>query len=270
MFQFITKRSIWINMLAGFLLVVLLLFILSTGLGPCTRHGKTKNVPNVTGRSFEEARKILDDAGFEVEIQDSIYTDTTAKGSVLRQIPEGDAIVKISRTVYLTVNRYVPPTVEMPNLVGFSYRNAELQLRNMGLKVGDTIYVQDFARNSVKEQHFHRGGTISPGTKIQQGSSIDLYLSSGEGETEFNVPNLIGMDYQSAKAMLESNGLSFLVVLPDTDVVDTASAFVYWQNPRRMGEDGKRTRIRSGQTMDVKLSLIRPSIDTTTVHAIEN
>ena len=103
--------------------------MLSVCLGPLTRHGKNKNVPNVVGKSIDQASKILDDNGFEVIVQDSIYTDTTAKGSVLRQVPEGDATVKISRTVYLTVNRYVPPLVEMPNFAGFSLRNIELQLR---------------------------------------------------------------------------------------------------------------------------------------------
>jgi len=250
------------NLLAGLVLMVLFLFLLSTLLGPLTRHGKNKTVPNVVGKSFEEAKKILANSGFDVEVQDSLYTDTTAKGSVLRQVPDGDAIVKISRTVYITINRQVPPIVEMPNIVGFSLRNAELQLKNMGLKIGDTSYVTDFARNSVKEQNYHNGGPIAPGTKIPQGSSIDLVLSNGIGETEFSVPNLIGMTYGAAKNLLESNGLSFLVTLADPEVADTANAYIYWQNPPRMGEDGRRIKIRSGQTMDVRLSTVRPAIDT--------
>ncbi|TMI94657.1 MAG: PASTA domain-containing protein, partial [Bacteroidetes bacterium] len=147
MFQFITKRPLWINLLAGLVLMVVLLFIVSIFLGPLTRHGKNKTVPNVIGKSFEEAKKILTNSGFDVEVQDSLYSDTVAKGSVLRQVPDGDATVKISRTVYLTINRHVPPLVEMPNLKDFSLRNADLQLRNMGLRIGDTSYVHDFAKN---------------------------------------------------------------------------------------------------------------------------
>jgi len=262
MFEYITKRSIWINLLVAFFLVVLLLFLLSTCLGPLTRHGKNKTVPNIVGRSYDEAKKTLDDAGFDVVVQDSIFTDTAGKGTVLRQVPEGDATVKISRTIYLTINRHVPPIVEMPNIVGFSLRNAEMQLKNMGLKIGDTSYVSDFARNSVKEQHYHNGDAIPPGTRIPQGSLIDLVLSNGNGETEFTVPNLVGMTYGNAKKFLEANGLSFLVVLPDPSVMDTAGAYIYWQNPPRVGEDGKRIKIRSGQTMDVRLSVARPAIDT--------
>jgi len=262
MFQFITKRPLWINLLAGLVLMVVLLFILSIFLGPLTRHGKNKNVPNVMGKSFEEAKKILNNSGFEVEVQDSIYSDTIAKGSVLRQVPDGDGIVKISRTVYLTINRQVPPMVEMPNLKDFSFRNAELQLKNMGLRVGNTSYVHDFAKNTVQEQHYS-GTPIAPGTKIQQGSSIDLVLSDGLGETEFSVPNLIGMTFGEAKSFLGSNGLSFLSVMLEPGVTDSASAYINWQDPPRIGEDGKHIKIRTGQTMNVRLSLIRPAIDTT-------
>jgi len=242
--------------------MVVLLFILSIFLGPLTRHGKNKTVPNVMGKSFEEAKNILNNSGFEVEVQDSIYSDTIAKGSVLRQVPDGDGIVKISRTVYLTINRQVPPMVEMPNLKDFSFRNAELQLKNMGLRVGNTSYVHDFAKNTVQEQHYS-GTPIAPGTKIQQGSSIDLVLSDGLGETEFSVPNLIGMTFGEAKSFLGSNGLSFLSVMLEPGVTDSASAYINWQDPPRIGEDGKHIKIRTGQTMNVRLSLIRPAIDTT-------
>jgi len=262
MFQFITKKPLWINLLAGLILMIVLLFILSTCLGPLTRHGKNKTVPNVVGKSFEEAQRILNSSGFDVEVQDSIYSDTTAKGSVLRQVPDGDATVKISRTVYITINRRVPPMVEMPNLKDFSLRNAELQLKNMGLRIGDTSFIHDFAKNTVQEQRYN-GAPIAPGTKIQQGSEIDLVLSDGLGETEFTVPNLVGMTFNQARGFLESNGLSFLSIIPDPDIVDTASAFIYRQDPPRMGEDGKRIKIRSGQTMNVWLSLIRPAIDST-------
>jgi len=262
MFQFITKKPLWLNLLAGLILMVVLLFILSIFLGPLTRHGKNKTVPNVVGKSFEEAQKILNNSGFDLEVQDSIYSDTVAKGSILRQVPDGDATVKISRTVYVTINRRVPPMVEMPNLKDFSLRNAELQLRNMGLRVGDTLYVHDFAKNTVQEQRY-KGAPIAPGTKIQQGSAIDLVFSDGLGETEFTVPNLKGMVFNEAKSFLESNGLSFLSVMPDPDVTDTLNAYIYWQDPPRIGEDGKHIKIRSGQTMNVRLSIVRPVIDST-------
>lgn len=264
-FDAVTKRSLWINMLVGFFLFVLFLFLLSTLLGPCTRHGKNKTVPNVVGKSFDEAKKILDKSGFDIEISDSIYSDTIPKGSVLRQVPDGNSIVKISRTVYLTINRYVPPIVEMPNLIDFSFRNAELSLKNMGLKVGDTTYIVDFARNAVRAQHYHHGEKILPGTKIPQGTTIDLVLGDGGGTVTFTVPNLIGMTFGNAKKLIESNGLSFLSVIPEGPIEDTLNAYVVRQDPRRVGDDGRRITIKSGQAMSVWLSMTKPFIDSTLI-----
>jgi len=260
MFKLITHRPLWINIIAGLLIMVLCLFLLYQLLGPLTRHGKNRTVPAVVGKSFEEAKKILYAQGFDIEVQDSIYIDTVAKGSVLRQIPDGDDVVKISRTVYLTINRYVPPIVEMPNLIGFSYRNAEMQLKNMGLRIGDTTFKPDFAKHSVLEQWYY-GSPISPGTKIQQGSVISLVLGDGVGNIEFAVPDIMGMTYFQAKTLLEGNGISIgAVVAPG--ISDTANAFIIQQNPQRFDDEGKRLKIRPGQTMDVWLGLEKPVIDT--------
>ena len=262
-FDFVTKRSLWINIVAGFLLMVALLFLVSIILGPCTRHGQNKTVPDVVGKSFDQANKILDDAGFDIQVSDSIYSDTIPRGSVLRQVPEGNSIVKKSRTVYLTINRTVPPVVEMPNLIDFSFRNAELSLKNMGLRVGDTSYKEDFARNTVREQHYHNGDIIPPGTRIPQGTLIDLVLANGGGTVTFTVPNLIGMTFANAKSFLESNGLSFSSIIALGPITDTLNSYVVDQDPKRVGEDGKRMTIKSGQTMNVWLSSTRPAIDTT-------
>src|SRR5262245_25052157 len=119
MFNFITHRPLWLNVLTGILLalVIFLLFIFS--LNWLTHHDESRTVPSVLGKTYPDAQAILKKAGFEVEIQDSVYTDTTKPLSVIRQVPEDGEVVKTNRTVYLTINRAVPPMVEMPNLVGY-------------------------------------------------------------------------------------------------------------------------------------------------------
>jgi hypothetical protein len=267
MFKFITHRPLWINLVTALLLalVVFILFILS--LRWLTHHNESKTVPSVVGKVYEEAEKILNKAGFEVEIQDSIYVDGESPMKVLKQIPESDEVVKIDRTVYLTINRAVPPTVEMPNLVGFSFRSAEMELKNLGLKMGDTIYRSDFARNSILEQRlgarFVDGQIISPGTKVQMGSSISFALGTGVGTEKFAVPTLIGMTYCKAKQLLESKGLAIASAIPNPDVTDTCNAFIFKQNPEKYDAEKKIQYIRTGQTMDVWLQLQKPQIDST-------
>jgi beta-lactam-binding protein with PASTA domain len=221
-----------------------------------TNHGKTIVIPSVTGKTFAEATEILEKEGFDVEVQDSLYHDTLPPLSVIRQFPEAEEVVKIHRTVYLTISRSVPPTIEMPLLEGLSFRNAEVVLKQYGLK-WDTVFRPDFAKNAVLEQQYN-GIRIKPGTPINMGSTVRLVLGSGLGSDQFDVPDLIGLTFTEAKILIESNGLFLNIVLPDAEVTDTASAYVYRQNPERLTIDGRNNRIRIGQSMDVFLSVEKP------------
>lgn len=262
MFKFITHRPLWVNILVGIILALLLFFILLFSLKWLTNHGKSATVPSVTGKSFDDALVVLKDAGFDVDIQDSIYVDTLPPNSVIRQIPDADAVVKSNRTVFLVVNRAVPPLVEMPNLLGYSYRNAEMSLNNSGLKIGDTIFKPDFAKNAVLEQ-LYEGRVIAPGTKIRKGSVIALVLGDGVGNREFVVPIITGMRFCDAKAMLEEYGIVIGSIVPDPNVEDTCSGYIYRQNPEKYDDERRILKIRPGQTMDVWLSVDKPVRDTT-------
>jgi beta-lactam-binding protein with PASTA domain len=224
-----------------------------------THHNESKTVPSVTGKDYTEAKKILESAGFDVEIQDSIYSDTIKPLTVLKQVPESDEVVKINRTVYLTINRSVPPMIEMPNLVGYSFRNAEMVLKNMNMRIGDTIYKPDFAKNSVLEQ-LYNGDIVAAGTKLRMGSSISLVLGDGVGNQQFAVPIIVGMTFGEAKNMLAQSGVGFGVIMGD--VTDTLNAYIYKQNPERFDDEKKIQHIRPGQLMDVWLQKDKPVNDT--------
>ena len=262
MFKFITHRPLWLNILAGIALAfgVFALFILS--LNWMTGHGKSATVPSVTGKKFEDARLLLHKSGFDVDVQDSIYVDTLPPLTVIKQIPDADEVVKSNRTVYLIINRSEPPFVEMPNLVGYSYRNAEMVLKNMDLKIGDTTYKPDFAKNAILEQ-LYKGAAIAAGTKIKKGSTISLVMGDGVGKREFVVPIITGMTFREVKQMLEQAGVGIGAIVTDANVTDTLNAFVYKQNPQRLDDQKHIQRIRSGQLMDVWLQTDKPVKDTT-------
>jgi len=257
MFRAITGKPLWVNILFAIVLIFIILFLFLLSLDFFTRHGKTLTIPTVINMPYSEAEKVLKDQGFDIEIQDSIYSDTAGPLSVLRQFPEADAVVKENRTVYLTINRAIAPAIEMPNLEGMSYRTAQLVLKQYGLKLKDTVFKPDFAKNSVLEQQYNNE-RIKPGTKIAMGSGIVLVLGSGLGEDEFNVPDLYSLTYQEALMMLQSTGLSVGAVVPDPDVKDTSNAFVYRQSPERLTYDRRYNRIRPGQTIDIWLGSEKP------------
>lgn len=261
MFRFITNKPLWVNILIGVLLSFGLLIGTIMSLGWFTKHNDAKTVPSVLGKTLAEAKKILNDAGFTVEIQDSVYYDSIPSMQVLRQIPDELEVVKSNRTVYLTYNRATPPLVEMPNILGYSFRNALMVLENAGLKLGDTTFRPDFAINSVLEQ-LYNGAPIQPGAKIQQGSKIDLVIASVLNNHTVAVPDVIGLTYAEAKAIIEGQGIILASKIFDPDVKDSASAYVYRQNPEKFDDEGHLRTIKAGQVMDLWLSS-KPLTDST-------
>ncbi|HEY4147647.1 MAG TPA: PASTA domain-containing protein, partial [Chitinophagaceae bacterium] len=251
MFQFITRRPLWANILFAIGLVFLILLIFLFSLKWITHHGETLTIPAVTGKPIDEAKKQLESQGFDVVIQDSLYIDTMAPLKVIKQVPEADEVVKVNRTVYLTINRAVPPMIDMPNLVGLSYRSAAIVLKQAKLKLGDTSSRPDFAQNSVLNQ-LYNGEDIKPGTKISMASTISLVLGAGIAEPDMSVPDLVGMTYGDARVLIESTGLGLgSVVAPG--ITDSMNAFIGRQSPPRFDEDHKVTRIHQGQMIDIWL-----------------
>lgn len=258
MFKFLTTKPLWVNIIAGIVIIILLMLLFFGSLGLLTRHGATLKIPAVTGQSLADARKTLETQGFEVQIQDSVYFDTIAPLQVIKQFPEADNLVKENRKVFLTINRSVPPFVEMPNMVNMTFRNADMVLKQYGLKLEDTVFRPDFAKNAVLDQ-LYQGQSIKPGTKIQQGSKITLVLGNGIGDTGFLVPDLVGLTYNDAKIQLEADGLILGAAVINRNVTDTSGAFVYRQSPVPFNMDEKKpNRIRQGQSVDLWMGIEKP------------
>ena len=268
MFKFITHKSFLVNLLVIVLIVLVLVFAFFSLLGVITKHNEYQKVPSVVGKTYDEASQILKTANLEAVIQDSVYEDTARALQVMRQSPEADATVKSDRTIYLTINRAVPPQVEMPDLRGFSLKSAQLYLQNIGLKIGDTTYVPDIAKNAVKDQKFN-GNSIEPGTKINMGSRVDLVIGNGVGQSLMSVPDLIGMTVAQARNYLGTSNIELGSIIPDGTVTDTENAFVIKQNPGPYSEiaDGETVpnKIRPGQIMDIWISATPPVRDSTTI-----
>lgn len=253
MFKFITNKPFWVNLVAAIVMGLLVLFLVLKMLGWITRHGEYLKVPAVTGLKTDEAIKLLEKQGFDVYIQDSVFTDTAKRGIVLKQLPDPNATVKINRTVFITVNRYTPPMLEMPKLEGQNLSFAIRMLERNHLKLGDTTYRKDFALGSVLEQ-LYNGNRIAEKAKIQWGSRIDLVIGGGLGNTQIPVPSLLGMTYSEAKAYLDESGITIGGIVPDGRITDTASAFVYQQRPERFDAEKRMNFIQPGQVMDIWIS----------------
>ena len=243
-------------MLAAISLAVLLTILVLQLLGWITNHGEHLTVPGVVGKDYQQSIALLESNGFDVVIQDSVFTDTLSRGVIIKQLPDSNATVKINRTVFITVNRYIPPMVTMPMLEGRSFGFAMELLKRGHLQLGDTSFKADFMKGTVLEQEF-KGYRISPGDKVQWGSRINLVIAGGLMDQETMVPDLIGLTYDEAKAQLELLGVNVAAIVGNGLIIDTASAFVYKQNPEPMDQEKRPLFIRSGQLMDLYISSVK-------------
>lgn len=270
MFKFITGRPFWVNLIVAILLALAIVFVVLKMLGLITRHGEYLTVPSVTGKNTEEAIKFLEEKGFEVQIQDSVYVDTAKRGVVLKQLPDPNSTVKINRIIFLTVNRVTLPMVDMPALQGKTLNYALEILKRSHLSLGDTTFKPDFMMGSVLEQRY-KGNNITSGTKLPWGSSIDLVIGSGLADQKIMVPELLGLTLQEAQLVLEQHGLGLAAVIADEGTRDTLHAFVYKQNPPRFTEDQKAVYIQSGQLVDLWVSpVMKTSNDSLLISKPEN
>lgn len=253
-FVYLTHQPFWVNLLAALTLIFLIGFLFLQSLSWFTHHGEYLKVPEVKGQNVDNAIRLLEARGFDVIIQDSVFFDTIPRYTVIKQLPEPNATVKVNRTVFLTINRQTPPPITIPKLEGLSFRFAFDLLRRNNLRLGDTIYRPDFMKGSVLEQQYN-GSRVTAGTKVPWGAKITLIIGGGLEVQQMLVPSLIGLTFAEARAILETKGITLASVIAMTTVRDTAAAYVYKQNPDRFDIDGTTPLyIRPGQTMDIWLS----------------
>ncbi len=209
---------------------VLLVFLTAFfSLSIYTRHGTGIQVPQLQTLPIEKAINILKAQGLEYKV-DSVYVLDEKPGSVIQQDPDPGTMVKENRTIYLTVVTRNAPPVALPDLEPYTYREAIATLSNYGLKVGDTTYKPDIARDRILEAHFN-GQIIKPGTKIPKGSKIDLVLGNGEGASLVNIPNLVNLDIDAAKFAILGAKLTLGTIVYNGPVTDSSTLKVIAQSP---------------------------------------
>ena len=259
-------------MLVGLLTAIVMILLFFASLGWITGHGKYEKVPEIVGMNVNKAKIVLEQKGFKVIISDTVYSQSAPGLSITKQTPEGSALVKYGRAIYLSINSAVPPNIDMPSLIWFSYKSAEIYLTTMGLKMGDTTYRQDKAKNSVLEQLFN-GQPIKQGTRIPKGSTISFVLGSGFGDTQIPVPDLVGLTLAEAKQLLSTLNVGVETIIGLDEIKDSATSYVTRQNPSifRDSLPGIKTinKIRPGSTVDLYISEKKPIKDSTNTYPTE-
>ncbi|RYZ52504.1 MAG: PASTA domain-containing protein, partial [Chitinophagaceae bacterium] len=81
----LSKKPLWFHILLALALVFTLLFLFVVSLNWITKHGESSTVPMVTGKKLDDVQALLEEKGFELIIQDSVFYDSIPRGMVLRQ-----------------------------------------------------------------------------------------------------------------------------------------------------------------------------------------
>ena len=162
-------------------------------------------VPDLAGRSLQEAERILEESSLRVAIRGEVFSSDVPANHVVSQEPAANRKTKVNRTIWLTLSRG-PEYLTVPELVGQSLENAQRFLQQSGLKIGD-----------VQEQYSSTaavGVVLSQNppsrTRLARGASVDLIVSRGEEPQPqtVTVPAFVGKQQREVTAELSKLGLS--------------------------------------------------------------
>ena len=162
-----------------------------------TRPEQT-TVPNTAGREAPQARALLEQAGFEVDVEREESLQPPDR--VIRSEPPGGTRADEGSTVTLVVSSG-PPDVVIPSVDGFPEKQAVKRLSKAGFRVDEPVRESS---ESVKRGRITRtvpgGGTVAPA-----GSRIRLFVSSGPPRVR--VPDVVGLSQSSAENALDDRDL---------------------------------------------------------------
>lgn len=159
-------------------------FILGRWLDSTTRHDEKIPVPNLDKISIAEAEKILNNLSLEAVVIDSTSFDPAyPKLSVTAQSPSAGDSVKMHRKIYLSINPSGFGMVTIPKIFGKTLRQAEIELKNIGLRIGnEPSYIPDKGKDVVRGLKLG-DKNLNEGSKIKKNTLINFVLGSGNEES---------------------------------------------------------------------------------------
>lgn len=192
-----SKRNVVIGVVVA-LLAVIGIVAAAMALGG---NQEMVNVPDVSNKPIAEARSELQAAGFTIGTETEVYNPDVEAGNVVSTDPAAGVQAAKGSSVNITISKGTEQ-VTVPDLRGMSADEAQRVLASYGLngQQGDTVFSDDVEENRVAQQD------IAVGTTAYKGDTITFHLSKGP-ETA-SVPNVQGLDFETARDRLETAGFT--------------------------------------------------------------
>jgi serine/threonine-protein kinase len=157
---------------------------------------ETATVPDVTGRTVDEASQALIEAGFVPRQQPEENADVE-QGLVIRTDPAANSEAALNATVTIFYSSG-PDTIPIPDVGGQSVNDARNTLEDAGFT--GTIQERQAASNDVEEGQVI-GTEPGAGQQAPANATITLVVSSGQGQV--GVPDVVGRTEDNARALLQ-------------------------------------------------------------------
>ncbi len=134
-------------------------------------------VPDIAKKSVSNGLDLLASSNLAMKKAGEEFAAGVPAGFVVRQVPAAGSIVREGRVIRVWVSQGTE-TIQMPNLVGMTLRNAQLTLRQMGLTPGTTTSVFSLTaeKGNVTAQSFPQDAPIN------KGDIVNLTVSNGAPE----------------------------------------------------------------------------------------
>jgi beta-lactam-binding protein with PASTA domain len=181
-------------------------------------------IPNLSGRTANEATAIAGDLGLAIRVDDVRRSDPKIPaGQVVAQEPQPGSTSRQQRSVRVWLSSGVRATV-VPLLTGETERAAQLRAAQDGLEVAAVAEIRSDAYGSdvIVAQ--------DPAPKTV-GARVSLLVNRAEQAVNYVMPDLIGVNGERAAEILRGHGFRVAVV-GSTPYPGVAPGIVLRQSPQ--------------------------------------
>ena len=232
-------------------------------------QGNTVNMPSLLGKTYAEARTVLEELGLKIERGESEKSNQYSAGQIIAQSEESGNSVKVGTTVTVTLaaagstassdgtsstgSTTSGPTtttsnskVTVPPVVGKDENAAKSAITAAGLTVGT---VSEASSDTV-ESGLVISQSPSANSETESNGKVNIVLSSGPNKKK--VTDVIG--HESSRAQSELAGDGFKVEVKETYSDDMRAGLVVSTSPDR------GTYVQPGSTVTITVSKGREQV----------
>ena len=205
------KKKIPVKLIIA-MAVIAVLVIAGVAIGGMLLSVPDVKVPLIEGSTMQDAQDVLKGVGLKLVVERKVEDNSKNPGTIVYQEQRPGATVKNGSSVLVVLNGS-DKKYKVPDVVGESYDNAVIMLKNKGFMLGkkDEVFDDKTAKGDVMSQNPQSGEMKDLGQKV------DLVVSKGAEPVPFAMPQFIGMDLQTAKSVAAQNGLVIEAVQADNN-----------------------------------------------------